>query len=94
MKSFLFLVCFAASVVLADDTNNPPVNIKFKDGTLIMGSVIIKPSDTQGFTLHTRFGDTRLTWDKVDVDYLQKSSPELYKFYLRLIEIGLDDTLL
>ena len=80
MKSFLFLACFVASIVLAADKS---VVIKFKDNTELEGVVSTSISDTLGFTLKTKFGETHYNWSQVDINHLQKTNPELYKFYVQ-----------
>ena len=80
MKFCFLLVCFAATVILAADNT---VRIKFTDKTELEGVVSTSITDTQGFTLKTKFGETHYTWRQVDVNHLRQSNPELYKFYVQ-----------
>ena len=80
MKYCFLLIGFVAATVLAADN---PVRIKFKDNSELEGIVSTSISDTQGFTLKTKFGETHYNWSQIDVSHLQKSNPELYKFYVQ-----------
>lgn len=80
MKYLLLTICFAAGVVLAADK---PVVIKFKDNSELEGVVTTSLNDSQGFTLKTKYGESRHTWNQIDVNHLRQSNPELYKFYVQ-----------
>ncbi|MFA6562122.1 MAG: hypothetical protein WCV00_09480 [Verrucomicrobiia bacterium] len=80
MKLLLLIICFAASVVQATDK---PVLIKFKDKSELEGVVSTSISNTQGFTLKTKFGETHYNWSQIDINHLRQSNPELYKFYVQ-----------
>lgn len=80
MKFCFLLVCFAATVILAADNT---VRIKFTDKSELEGVVSTSISDTQGFTLKTKFGETHYSWRQVDINHLRQSNPELYKFYVQ-----------
>ncbi|MBI5687138.1 MAG: hypothetical protein HZC54_18865 [Verrucomicrobia bacterium] len=80
MKLLLLIICFAASVIQAADK---PVRIKFKDKSELEGIVSTSISDTQGFTLKTKFGETHYNWNQIDINDLRQSNPELYQFYVQ-----------
>lgn len=80
MKKLLLFVCLAACAVQAADK---PVRIKFKDKTELEGVVVPNIGDSQGFTLKTRFGESRYTWSQIDLNDLRQSNPELYQFYVQ-----------
>jgi hypothetical protein len=80
MKFFLVILCFAVSAAWAADK---PIRIKFKDNTELEGVASTSISDTQGFTLKTKFGETHYNWSQIDINSLRQSSPELYQFYVQ-----------